>query len=467
MAGPFFRKPLGGCLCVASVMALASCDMSPVYQQPGFPFGASFAAKTSGAPVLVDNVAWWTAFSDPVLNDLIEQALTGNLDLKIARERVAEAQALIGAVSDPVTVSGDGSAGRRGSRTVAANTGADGNFGFDWLLDPWGGRKAELRAAEGRAEAAEAELDAARLLLMSNVATAYIDLRFQQRSLQLRQSELRSRQTTRDLMQQLEDRGAATRIDVIRAEALVSETQSLIPTVRAAVGVQQNRLAVLLGRTPGHPDTALTSGGRGQPRAGMPADIGIPADLLRNRPDIKVSERLYYAAVADIGAARANLYPTLSLGGEISLSSFGPVNARDYFFGPTLTLPALPGGPQQAAVTIRESRARQSLANWQSSVLTAIEEVENALTAYSGSLSSANSARRTVRLYQESLELTRELVGRGGATSRDLLDNEQSIATANILLAQSLRQLGQDFVILNVSLGAGNRYGSETRTANK
>lgn len=459
------RKSLRGFVCVAAVMAVASCDVSPVYKNPAFPFAGSFAAKPSGSPVLLDNVAWWTRFNDPTLNKLIDQALSQNLDLELARERVTEAQALVGTIPDQLSTNGDVSGGRRGGKNVSDSNGGDGSFGFDWLFDPYGGRRAQVRASESRVEAAEADLDAARLLLLSNVAIAYVDLRFYQTSLRLRREELSSRQSTMGLFHKLQERGAASRLDVVRAEALVSETQSLIPNVQAAIRVQQNRIAVLLGRTPGRPDSALLGGGKGQPVSKMPADIGVPADLLRNRPDIRVAERSYYAAVAEIGAARAALYPSLSLGGEISLQAFGPLNTRNYFFGPTLRLPPLPNGPQKAAIKVRESRARQALTDWQSMVLTAIEEVESALAEYSGSLTSVSASRKTVRLYNESIGLTRELIGRGGATVRDLLDDEQSVAVANILLSQNLRQLGQDFVIVNVSLGSGNGYGAKENAA--
>ena len=457
----FRRKFLRGLLCVATAMAVASCDVSSVYNSPTFPFAKSFTTRPSGAPVLLENTAWWTGFNDPTLNTLIDQALSQNLDLELARERVIEAQALSETISDPLSISGEVNAGRRGGSTISASNGGDGSFGFEWLFDPYGGRQSEIRAAEGRVDVAEANLDAARLLLLSNVTTAYIDLRFYQTSHRYRREELRSRQQTLDLLHKLQERGAASRLDVVRAEALVSETQSLIPGVQAAIRVQQNRITVLLGRAPGWPETALEGNGRGQPVSKMPADIGVPTDLLRNRPDIRVAERSYYTAVADIGAARAALYPSLSLGGEISLSAFGGQDARNYYFGPTLRLPAIPNGPQKATVKARESRAQQALTDWQASVLRAIEEVENALAEYSGSQKSVRASRKTVRLYRESIGLTRELIGRGGATIRDLLDDEQSVALANIRLSQNLRELGQDFVIVNVSLGSG--HGSEEK----
>lgn len=467
MAGPDRRRPRCGIFCsarlrsifgIALSVALAGCSVGPSYTGPTFPFAATFAAKRSSVPVLLDNVAWWQGFRDPALNELIEAALADNLDLALASERVREAQALARTVPSPGAVTGSATAKVRGGRDRPDETGADASLGLSWLFDPYGGRAAQVRAAKARIEVADAERDAARLLVLSNVATAYIDLRFQQQSLRLRRAELGSRRRTLELVNRLKQGNAATRLDIVRAEALVSQTQSLIPGFEAAIRVQLNRIAVLAGRTPGRSEAALLDAGRGQPLAAMPSDIGIPADLLRNRPDIRINERLYYAAVADIGVETAELYPALSLGGLITVSAFGSTRGMDYFFGPTLRLPALPDGPQQAEVNVRESRARQALTGWQSSVLGAIEEVESALVQYAGSRNSVTSARRTVRLYNESVELTRALIAQGGATIRDLLDAEQSVATANILLSQNLRQQGRDFVALNVNLGSGNGH---------
>jgi multidrug efflux system outer membrane protein len=458
MAGSDRRKPLRSIFGIVMAVTVAGCSVGPSYNGPVFPFISSYKSGPTGIPTLLDNASWWKKFNDPVLDDLVEVALKGNLDLAVAKERVIEAQALAGTVQSPASITGDVSAGRRDGRNVPGRNGAEASLGLSWLFDPYGGRAAQVRGAEGRVEVADAELDAARLLLLSGISIAYIDMRFSQRSLQLRREELRSRRQTLDLVQKLQAGNAGTRLDVIRAEALVSETQSLIPGIEAAIRVQQNRIAVLLGRQPGSPKSSLRGGGRGQPLARMPSDIGIPADLVRNRPDIRISERLYYVAVADIGAEQAKLYPTLSLGGLVTLSAYGGVKGADYFFGPTLRLPALPNGPQYAEVRVRESRARQALTGWQSSTLEALEQVENALVEYSGSQASVSSARKTVRLYRESVTLTRKLISQDGATVRDLLDAEQSVAVANILLSQNLRQLGRDFVILNVSLGSGNGY---------
>lgn len=458
MTGPYQRKPRRRMFgAVLAVLILAGCSVGPDFRAPGFPFANTFSKGRAGAPVLLDNAAWWNRFNDPVLDNLVELALRGNLDLAIARERVTEARALEGTVPSGLSVTGSVGAQRRGGSSITAETGTETSLGFDWLLDPYGGRKAQKEAAAARIEVADAELDAARLLLLSNLVTAYVDLRYTQQAALLRQRELRSRHQTLRLVRDLLEAGTSTRLDLVRAEALVSETQALIPELEAAIRSRTEEIAVLLGQVPGASNIPLGGAG-GQPQADLSSEIGIPADLLRNRPDIRIAERLYYAAIAEIGAAEAELYPTLSLTGTFSLGSFSSVEDNSYLFGPTLRLPALPNGPRQSAVEVNRSRARQAHTTWTARVLGAIRDVESALAEYTGSLASVRASRKTVRLYAETVSLTRELIASDGATVRDLLDAEQSVATARIALALRLRDLGRDFVVLNVSLGSGNGY---------
>ena len=446
----------GGFAAVLAGFLLSSCSVQPGYDTPRFPFATKFGAGPEASAVYLQDTAWWQRFDDPVLNKLVDTALQGNLDLEVARERVTEARALAATIAPGVSATGSASGTRRGGSDIATATGVSTSLGMTWLLDPYGGRKAQREAAAARIQVADAELDAARLLLLSNLINTYIDLRFAQTALTLRQQELRSRRRTLRLVRDLLQAGAATRLDGVRAEALVSETKTRIPPLEADIRNRMTEIAVLLGQNPG---TELGLGQpRTQPHPDMPAEIGIPADLLRNRPDIRIAERLYYAAVADIGAAKADLYPALSLGGTIELSVFDGIEGNSYRFGPTIRLPALPDGPRKAAVSVRESRARQAHTTWSATVLGAIRDVETALTEYYGSALTVQAAQNTVRLYNQTVSLTRELIANDGATIRDLLDAEQSVAAARINLAEARRGLGRDLVALNVSLGAGNRY---------
>ena len=302
---------------------------------------------------------------------------------------------------------------------------------------------------------ADAEVDAARLLLLLNIANAYVDLRYQQTSLALRRSELASRRQTLELIERLKEGNAATQVDVVKARALVSETRADIPEIKAAIAAARNEIAVLLGKVPGTLGIDLDTSTR-QPRVSLSPEVGIPADLLRNRPDIRVAERSYYAAFRDVAAARADLYPQLSLSGTITGTSLSGARSTEYFFGPALTFPILPNTARSARVDQRESLVRQTHTQWKLTVLEAIRDVETSLADYGAALSAQRAAEETVQLYKEVVTLTRQIVTRDGATIRDLIEAEQNVANANTTLAETLRRVGRGFVGLNVNLGSGH-----------
>lgn len=463
MTGPNRRVAPSG-YCVLGLAALAAGCTNTPYAPPAFNFMASYRTIDSGAPVLLDNADWWRRFDDQVLNALLEKGLSGSLDLEIAKERVREARAVRSAIPLSAVLSPGARLQREGSDDGPDRTRAEASLGFDWLLDIYGQRRAQVAAAGARIQVAEAEVDAARLLLLQNVSNAYVDLRHWQRILELRNAELRSRRQTLDLIERLFQGGSATRVDVVRAEALVSETRTQIPGVEAAIEAVKNEIAVLLGETPGSLAIDLDRGVR-QPRVSLSPDVGIPADLLRNRPDIRVAERQYYAAIRDVDAARADLYPRLSLSGSVALASLSGAGRVDYFFGPAVRFPILPTTEQRALVGIRESRVQQAHTAWRLTVLGAIRDVESSLADYAASLAAQRSAERTVQLYNSVVELTREIVTRDGATIRDLIEAEQDVSDANTALADNLRRLGRSFVALNVNLGSGKSYDAGEETA--
>lgn len=463
MTGKYGRlRPVFGCI-LATPFILSACAGDLAYQAPKFPFLKSYTGARSGEPVLLDNAAWWRSFNDPTLNALVERALHDNLSIALAKERVIEARANAGTIPGEANIVPSASVDRRSFDNRSDRTEANASLGLNWMLDPFGARQRRIDAARARIDVADAEVNSARLLLLFNITNAYLDLRFYQRALELRQRQLRSRRQAMDLTRRLVEEGAATRLDQVRTEALVAETQSQIPMLMAQAQRSKYQIAVLIGVTPGKMDVNLDGGGT-QPRAKMPPDVGIPADLLRNRPDIRIAERLYYAAVAETGAARANLYPQLSLGGTISLTSVGGNSGTQYRFGPAVTFPSLLNDDGKAAVSAAESRARQEFTNWQATVLEAIQEVETALAEYAGNLGSVQAAQRTASLYGDATGLTRDLILSNGATILDLVDAEQSVAAADIALAETVRDLGRSYVAVSVNLGSGNAIGSDTPT---
>jgi outer membrane protein, multidrug efflux system len=237
-----------------------------------------------------------------------------------------------------------------------------------------------------------------------------------------------------------------------------AQTRATLPGLEAAIARLKTEIAVLSGRQPGEAGPDLDSR-TSQPRATLSPKVGIPADLLRNRPDIRVAERNDYAALRDVKTAQAARYPQLSLGGTLSLASLSGNQSTDFIFGPALRLPILPATDGRASVQLRESRVRQAHTLWRLRLLEAIGDVERALSDYDASRRARSAAQDRVNLYAEALRLTRDSVGQNGATVRDLIDAEQNLSAANAGLTAALRQMGLSYIALNISLGAGNRYG--------
>jgi outer membrane protein, multidrug efflux system len=458
MTNPIWRKMRPICVSAAVLGTLAGCATDTPYTAPAFPFQQSYSGHKSGVPVLLENTSWWKGFKDPTLDRLVERALRDNLSLSAAKERILEAQANLDTVPSNANLNPSLSVQRSKASGSTPRTRSEAQLGLSWLLDPYGARRQQLKAARARVEVADAETDAAQLLVLLNLTNAYIDLRYSQQVLRIRNQEIRSRHKTLELTQTLFDKSSATRLDLVRAEARLSEAEASLPTARAAILRQQYQIAGLLGVAPGRLDISLEDGV--MPHPAMSANVGIPADILRNRPDVRIAERIYYANVAEIGVAKAQLYPQLSLSGAITLASIASgAHGADYFFGPTLTLPSLPNGPRKGALAAQESRARQAHTAWQSTVLDAIREVQTAIVDYSASAAAARASQKTVRLYREAADLTRDLVLRDSATLNDLLDDEESITNAELTLAQNQRQQSLGFINLNVSLGSGHASG--------
>ncbi|PZR52004.1 MAG: nodulation protein NodT, partial [Stutzerimonas stutzeri] len=226
-----------------------------------------------------------------------------------------------------------------------------------------------------------------------------------------------------------------------------------------------NHIATLLGL----PASTITSSlikGSAQPMPRYATRTGIPADLIRNRPDIRAAERRLEAATAQIGVAEADLYPSIELGGSIgatrNFTSAATGNLTSWSFGPTLTLPIFNGGSLKARVKIARSEAEQQYLTWKSTVLNAVEEVENAQAALIRDGQTVAAQRKVVNSYEQTLNLARESYRGGASTILDVLDAERNVSTARLQLASAIRQLARDFVALNVAIGGGAEIGSAT-----
>lgn len=454
-----------------SLLLLAGCVTGPDHTAPEMALPAKFSEGGKSSAGDVSTVAWWTAFRDPRLNGLVDKGLDQNLDVLQALERITAAEAGVvaaGAGSLP-SLNGSGSFERSGtegtlSKQPPQSTTA-GALSASWILDLWGEYRRAKESARATVDAAYATADVARLAYLSDLVQSYISARYYQERIALARKSLASRRETLELTKLQLEAGAASRLDVVQAEGLVNSTLADIPGFEAQFRASAHHIATLLGLPASTLVADLQKGAR-QPTAARVPKAGIPADLIRNRPDIRKAERDLASAVAEIGVAEAKLYPTITLSGSIAPSytamTTGSGNLTSWSFGPSLRLPIFDGGALRANVDIAESTARVQYLTWKSTVLKAVEEVENAIVALNRDAQTVNALAATVKSYEEALALSTSSYRDGASSLLDVLDAQRSVATAQASLAQAVQKMALDYVALSVATGGGYAVGSTT-----
>ncbi len=462
-----------------ALLLLSGCVVGPEHSPPEIALPAKYAEGSRTSNGDVSTVAWWTAFSDSRLNAYVDQGLAQNLNILQALERINQAQAGVvqaGAGALPSLDFG-AQAERSGTEDIggplspsstSAQTTVAGSLDASWFLDLFGLYKRSKQSALAQLDAAYASVDVARLTLLSQLVSAYIDVRYYQERIALARQNLSSRRETLDLTRLQLEAGAASRLDVVQSEGLVNSTLAELPNLETQFRRAAHRVATLLGVPASSLLPELQRGAR-QPVARFKVSAGVPADLIRNRPDIRAAERQLAAAVAEIGVAEAQLYPAISLGGSIRpsytrIAGGSESGILSWSFGPGLSLPIFDGGALKANLSSAESSARESYLAWKESVLGAVEEVENALAAVARDARTVDALRNTVRSYEEALDLATASYRDGASSLLDVLDAQRQVSTAQANLAQAVQQMAQDFVALNVAVGGGYAYGAPTAT---
>ncbi|WP_423212343.1 efflux transporter outer membrane subunit [Paracoccus yeei] len=446
------RLLMGG---MASMMALSACGQQAyTAPQPDLPdrFAAQSPARRAG------NNVWWSAFRDSQLDQLVAAGLARNLDVLTALSVIREAQAnarLVGANDIPqVTLEGAASRGdSQGTGTVLDSS--SGTLGVSWLIDLFGQNRAARQGAAAQLDSAYLSAEVARLTVASAIAQAYIDARYYQQAAALTRQSLESRQRTLRLTRQQDVLGAVSRLEVLQAEQLVTQAEAALPALEVGRDQAINRLATLTaGRTA---DIAARLGrAGGQPRARYRASVGVPADVVRARPDVRVAERNLAAAVAAVGEARAAFYPKLTLSGSVTPMDLGSAGStKSWGFGPQISVPLFSGGANQARLSAAQARAEQARLAWQSSVLNAVEEIENALAGYNRDARAVAAQSRLVDNASESVDLARTSYELGEAGFFPVLDAERVLLSARQDLANALRQQALNFISLSAAAAGG------------
>jgi NodT family efflux transporter outer membrane factor (OMF) lipoprotein len=456
----------------AVVLLLGSgCTVGPDYRAPApsVKITAWSATQTAATAVTRDPIAdaWWTTFNDPMIGRLVERAWAASPDIEIAAQRVREARAgLSFAAGGELPRIGASASRTEFRRTGPLNTVYRGSYptyqaGFDagWELDLFGGTRRAIESAGAALDATIEESHGVRLSLTAEVARTYIDLRAAQRRLAIARTNLALQQRTLELTQEKRRAGVSSELDVLRAETLVANTRAAIPVLENQSAASIHGLGVLLGEEPEALANDLAAGAP-IPTAPAAVAVGLPAELLRRRPDIRAAERRLAASTARIGAAEAELYPHLGLAGSIGFVSTTTANVFDYSnryfsFGPGAHWNLFNGGRVRAQVEAESARTARACAAYRKIVLGALAEADNALGAFTTEQRRHNDLARAADAGRKAVATATDLYREGVTDFLSVLDAQRSLAAAEDNLAQSERTVSTDLVALFKALGGG------------
>ncbi|MBW1857171.1 MAG: efflux transporter outer membrane subunit [Deltaproteobacteria bacterium] len=409
--------------------------------------------------------AWWNTLNDQELSSLITRAVKGNLDIKEARARIREARVRRGAARADLFPTLDATSSATWSRS-SENTGPGETrdfyaAGFDagWELDLFGGAQRSVEAADADLDATQENLHDVLVSLTAEVALNYIEVRIYQKRLSVKVANLEIQQETYRLIQSRYQAGLNDELAVQQARSNLESTRSQVPTLRISLQESLNRIAVLLGEQPGGLHKELKEY-LPIPLVPLKVAVGVPANVLRRRPDIRKAERQVAAQTARIGVATAELYPKFTLSGSIGLEALSLGNlfeagSSTFRIGPRITWPIFNAGSIRANIEVQSAIQEQTMIQYESTVLSALEEVENALVAYVEEQIRRASLEKAVDAAKQVLKLARYKYQTGLIDFITVLDAQRSLLTYEDQLVQSAGSITSNLVRLYKALGGG------------
>lgn len=467
----------------ALLMLCIGCMVGPDFTSPQVqPPGQWSELPQSGvAADLTEVIDWWKLFKDDQLNSLIDRAVAANLDLKLAGSRIIEARALRGVTAASLYPNVDASATysrlRSSGTATSVVSGADGDefvsarekdlfeAGFDatWEVDIFGRLRRKVQAADADIAAAEWDRRDVLVVLLSEVARNYVELRGTQKRISILKENIELQRKSLELTRGRLEAGLGNELDVAQAEALLTTTESQVPALEAAVKAAIHRLGVLLALGPEALLPELT-GETPIPPAPPLVPVGLPSDLLRRRPDIRKSEMQLAAATARVGVATADLFPTFSLTGFLGLQSanleyFVRPDSFLWNVGPTIKWPVFDAGRIRANIQVQNAREQQALLTYQKTVLQSFEDVENALVAYAKEQQRRRSLMAAVDANRRSADISSALYAEGLVDFLNVLVSQRALSQSEDELVQSDQRVSTDLVALFKALGGGWQTG--------
>lgn len=454
---------------VLAVLLLTGCTVGPNYVPPEAsppaiwhaPLEDGLAAEEANPEALA---SWWIALDDAGLSRLIERAVAGNLDLKKAQSRIRESRArrsaARGAFFPTFDAAGSAAGGRTGAVSGASRSSESyaSNFDAGWELDLFGGTRRSVEAAQASLQSREEDLRDVLVSLLAETALNYVEVRTYQARLAAAEASLQAQDETYQLTLWRCEAGLDDELAVQQARYNLENTRSQMPTLRTGLEEAMNRIAVLLGEPPGSVHADLE---KPEPIPVPPSKVavGVPADVVRRRPDVRRAERELAAQTAQVGVATAELYPRLTLNGSVGLetlslgnpSSSGTWSASG---GPRISWPIF-NAAVRPNIEVQSALQEQALIQYEAAVLSSLEEVENALVTYAQEQRRRDNLREATQAAQAAVELARHKYQAGLTDFSNVLDAERSLLSFQDQLNQSNGAVTSNLIRLYKALGGG------------
>jgi outer membrane protein, multidrug efflux system len=441
------------------LLLIGGCKVGPNYKQPKYDLGNNYRfAKTADSLSLADT-SWTNLFTDPVLQALIRKGLDNNFDLKIAYERVNQAQASFkqarAAIWPSVGASADGSLNNlqvpyQGGSTMSYNDlYAVGTL--SWEIDIWGKLRRSKEAARAQMFSQEAYRQSVYISLIAEIATAYFSLLDYRDEVQITRETVRIRELGLELVKGKLLAGTVSGLTVAQAEAELAQVRTQLPALEKAAGIQENALKLLLGELPGEivAGDSITR----QINTGIIPTAGIPAQLIVRRPDIIAAEQQLVSANAEIGVARAMMLPTLSINANAGYSTLG-AGWIGSAVG-SLVAPIFSFGKLRANVKKSQAYKEEILITYQKSIYTAISEVSDGILSVEKQKTVTMESRNLTAAAQTAFDLANQLFDAGYASYLDVIDVQRQLYSAQINESQSHYYELSAIVNLYKALGGG------------
>jgi NodT family efflux transporter outer membrane factor (OMF) lipoprotein len=467
----------------------AGCRVGPNYAPVRANVPATWPAVNapdSAARQTLDTEAlarWWTTLGDPVLNSLVERAVFNNKDLKIALTRVRQSRATLGISNkqlDP-SVSGSAQYSRSQSGTptpsdsdpAAFSTGGDYfDVGFDasWEIDLFGKLHRGIEAAAADLEASEEGYRDVLVSLVAETASDYATLRTLQQQMEIVQRNLELQEKALAVVEDQANAGLISYLQVRQQRYNIENTRSRLPGYRASIEASMNTLAILLGEMPGNLHDELSTPGS-IPVPGVEIAMGIPADILRRRPDIRQAERTLAAQTARVGVATADLYPTFRLSGSLGMTAY----SADAFFSddspglsitPFISVPVFNREKIRDQIEVQNAVEERNFIQYENTVLDAIKEVRDAVAAYAEEQKRYHMLERGAQESRAALDIADEQFRSGLVSYLSVIDAQRNLLSFEETQISSKGTITRNLIELYKALGGGWDPDAATQSAN-